>query len=88
MSSRTGRPLGEDGHRLLTFESARDGLRLFFGTFKVRSIDVNRAILVGKPVDQRMAKIVFRHERTAKRSAEQEDVEPARMIGEEQCMVA
>ena len=48
------------------------------------ALDVNRAVLIGEPMDQAKSEIVLGHERASSRRAEDQDIEPAHVIGEDQ----
>ena len=52
----------------------------------MRALDVNGAVLVGEPVDERMAELVLGDKGAAGRAAEHENVEPADMVGDDQRM--
>ena len=88
MSAGAGRSFGENGYRLLTLERLRDGNRLVPGALAVRPLDVDRRILVGEPVNQRMSELVLRHEGAAGGAADHQDVEPADVVGDEQRVAA
>jgi len=48
--------------------------------------NVKRIILVGHPVDQRVAELGFRNECAAGRAGEHEDVEPTGMVADQQAV--
>src|SRR6185437_8839340 len=54
-----GRPLGENRDRLPAPERPCDCQRLVLGAFSVGTLHVHRAVLVGEPVDEWMAKLVL-----------------------------
>src|SRR5438270_9592459 len=88
MRSWTGRAFRKQGDRLGTIERLGDCDRLVLRAFDVAAFYVNRRILVGEPMQQSMAEIVLGHERAVCRPGEDQDVEPARVIGDEQGMCA
>ena len=60
--------------------------RLVLCAADVAALDVDRRILIGEPVDQRVTELVLGHERAVGGSAQHQDVEPADVIGNEQAV--
>ena len=80
-----GRPFGKQGDRLVGLERLRRCAAP--GRWAPRAVlapDVERVVLVGEPVDDRMAELILGHERAAGRAGEDQDVEPADMVGDQQ----
>ena len=63
MGAWAGRAFGKDGDRLVALERLGDGHRLVLGAFAVGALDVDGGVLVGEPVDERVAKLVLGNER-------------------------
>lgn len=86
MIAGTGRPFGEKDDRLLTLGRTSDSLRLILRSPAMLASNVKRMVLVGEPVDQSVSKIVLRDEGRSGRSTENQDIEPADVIADEQRM--
>jgi hypothetical protein len=50
----------------------------------MRALHINGVVLVGEPVDERVSELILRDEGASRRAAEDDDVEPADMVGDEQ----
>ena len=84
----TGRALWEDDYGLAALQGIGKRECLIPSAPPVRAFDVDRRILVGEPVDERVAKLVLRDKRTVGRTAKDDDVEPTGVIGYHQRMTA
>jgi len=84
MGTRPSRAFRKDRDRLRAFKRLRDGDRLILGAFAVGSLHVERVVLVGEPVDERVAQLVLRNEGRFECAREDQDVEPTRVIGDDE----
>ena len=83
MSPRARCSFRKNGDRLFPLERARNRKRLVLGAFAVGAFDVDSVVLVGEPVDEWVTKLVLGDERRTQFAAQDQDIEPARMIGDD-----
>lgn len=88
MSARSGRTFGENRDRLPAPKRFCDGDGLVLRALAVGTLDVDRAVLVGEPVNEPVAEFVLRNEGAADGPAEDQDIEPAGVVGNQQCVLA
>src|SRR5690348_2527572 len=86
VAARARRSFGENSDRLQALQRLGDRNRLILRAFAMGALDVNSAVLVGEPVNERVAELVLRDEGAAQSSPQNKDVEPRGMVGDEQGM--
>src|SRR5205085_3425030 len=84
VGSWTGRAFGEQRDGLVPFKRLGNGQGLVFRTLAMSPLHVNGVILVGEPMNERMTKLMLGHEGTAGRATKDDDVEPAKVVRDEQ----
>src|SRR3546814_10963804 len=80
-----GRPVGKQRHRAAPRERTAKLVRLIVDLALRLALDIDGAVLVGEPADERGGPdLRLRHEGRPPRAAEREDIEPAHMIRSEE----
>src|SRR4051794_16371494 len=88
MCSRPGRPFGKQRDRLVAFERLGDCMRLVPGICPGGALHVDCGVLVCEPVGDAGTELGLPDERTSGSPAEDENVEPGRVIADEQAVLA
>ncbi len=73
-------PFWEEGNGLLTFECPRDRECLVLGALHMAAFHIDRGILIGEPVDERVAELILGNEPATSGAAQDKDIEPADVI--------